>query len=223
MRLRAVASQVIAGEPMADIATDHGQLPVALVQSGVVPFAVALDVADGPLAGARRAAASCMDKVSVRKSNGFEGLRQGEVRTVTIAGLGGGSMVQILLNGQSVWPTVSRLILQPQGLEAEVRLVLIAAGWQCVNDMIVEDRGKFYMVMAWEPGMDRKWSAEDLRWGKFIRERPDPLYARLLEHQYDVAAQAYQNMSDQGLSDHVDAQSLVEDMDRIRSEQRRIG
>ena len=124
MRLKAVASQVISGEPMADIATDHGQLPVALVKGGVVPFAVALDVADGPLAGARRAAASCMDKVSVRKSNGFQGLRPGEVGSVTIAGLGGGSMVQILLNGRGVWSTVSRLILQPQGLEAEVRLVV---------------------------------------------------------------------------------------------------
>jgi tRNA (adenine22-N1)-methyltransferase len=223
MRLKAVASQVISGESMADIATDHGQLPVALVMDGTVPFAVAMDVADGPLAGARRTAAPCLDRVSVRKSNGFQALRPGEVASVSIAGLGGGSMVQILLNGRDVWSKVARLILQPQGLESEVRLVLIAAGWQCVEDFLVEDRGKIYMVMSWEPGVDERWSTEDLRWGKFIRSRPDPLYSTLLGQQYADVEQAYNQMAQQGLSGHDDARGLVQEMERIRGEQARIG
>lgn len=223
MRLNAVASQVISGESMADIATDHGQLPVALVQHGLVPYAIAMDVADGPLAGARRTAADLYDKVSIRKSNGFEALRPGEVSSVSIAGLGGGSMVQILLNGREVWSKISRLILQPQGLESEVRLVLIAAGWRCVHDLLVEDRGKIYMVMSWEPGVDSRWSSEDLRWGKFIRKHPDPLYTKLLGQQYTDVKQAYDQMSEQGLSGHDDALGLREDMNRILSEQQRIG
>lgn len=208
---------------MADIATDHGQLPVALVRDGLVPFAIAMDVADGPLAGARRTAASFHGQVAVRKSNGFQGLRPGEVASVSIAGLGGGSMVQILLNGRAVWSTLSRLVLQPQGLAAEVRLVLIAAGWRCVHDFLVEDRGKIYMVMSWEPGVDSRWSTGDLRWGKFIRSQPDPLYESLLAQELRDVEQAYTQMCDQGLSAHEDAQGLLEEINRIRNEQQRLG
>jgi tRNA (adenine22-N1)-methyltransferase len=224
MRLNAVASQVIAGEPMVDIGTDHAQLPVALVVCGRVPRAIAMDVADGPLSGARRASAPYSDRISVRKSNGFEALLVGEVSSVSIAGMGGGTMVQLLLSGRSVWSTTSRLILQPQGMEAEVRMVMLAAGSHCIDEMLVEERGQIYMVMSWESGAAaEKWSAGDLRWGRLIRTRPDPLYSALLARQYANVEQGYQRMVAQSLEDHDDALALLEEMKLLRSEQSQVG
>ena len=48
-RLRAVADLVDDGMVVADIGTDHGYIPIALVQEGRCPRAVAMDINIGPL------------------------------------------------------------------------------------------------------------------------------------------------------------------------------
>ena len=53
-RLRAVAEQVLVDLPVADLCCDHAALALALVRSGRVPRAIAVDVAPSPLVGARR-------------------------------------------------------------------------------------------------------------------------------------------------------------------------
>ena len=52
-RLRAVADLVDDGMVVADIGTDHGYIPIALVQEGRCPRAVAMDINIGPLDRAR--------------------------------------------------------------------------------------------------------------------------------------------------------------------------
>ena len=48
-RLLAVASAVTPGNRVADIGTDHGYVPIYLVQKGWIPSAIAMDVNKGPL------------------------------------------------------------------------------------------------------------------------------------------------------------------------------
>ena len=52
-RLQAAADLVPVCESMADIGTDHGYLPIYLVQEGRARRAIACDVNDGPLARAK--------------------------------------------------------------------------------------------------------------------------------------------------------------------------
>ena len=47
-RLQKCADFVREGKKLADIGTDHGYVPVCLLQSGKIPFAVAVDVHKGP-------------------------------------------------------------------------------------------------------------------------------------------------------------------------------
>ena len=44
-----IASFVEPGNRLADIGTDHGYVPIYLVQTGRVPSALAMDVRKGPL------------------------------------------------------------------------------------------------------------------------------------------------------------------------------
>ena len=52
-RMSALASLVTEGSRLADIGTDHGYIPIALVQKGRIPSALAMDVGKGPLSRAR--------------------------------------------------------------------------------------------------------------------------------------------------------------------------
>ena len=73
-RLQKCADFVREGKKLADIGTDHGYVPVCLLQSGKIPFAVAVDVHKGPLESAMNNASRCgavnLFCVSSRKRHG---------------------------------------------------------------------------------------------------------------------------------------------------------
>ena len=52
-RLELVASFVEEGSCIADVGTDHGYIPIALVERGTAQRAVAMDLREGPLQRAR--------------------------------------------------------------------------------------------------------------------------------------------------------------------------
>ena len=89
---------VPAGAKMADIGTDHGHLPIWLVQSGKIRHAVAMDVGEGPLSRAQHAIRQChlTKHIETRLSDGAANLMPGEVDTIVIAGMGGALIQKII-------------------------------------------------------------------------------------------------------------------------------
>ena len=186
-RLAAVAAFVKQGFPMADIGTDHAQLPFWLVGSGWVPSAVAMDVAVGPIRAARSSVQQDGSLVEVRMSNGMDELRDGEVATVTICGMGGRTMAGILERGLPQISSVERVVLQAQGFNDRVRQVMLGMDWMCSDASIVQERSKLYVVECWVRGRPRvPWCEADLRWGQPIRSAPDPLFREWLERELNA-------------------------------------
>ena len=97
-RLRMVADLVPTGIRLADVGTDHAYLPTALLQEGKIPFAVAADLRQGPLASAKATVrrAELEGKVAFRLCDGLRGIRPEEVDGVAIAGMGGETIASIL-------------------------------------------------------------------------------------------------------------------------------
>ena len=222
-RLETVAGQVLPGQPMADIGTDHAQLPLALVRSGRVPAAIAMDVVEGPLAAARSATSTFRERIDVRQSDGFEALRPREAASVCVCGMGGRTMAGILRRGHAVWSQSDRLILQPQGMADEVRTVMLEYDWHCVQGEIVEDRRKLFTVEVWERGRAvTSWTELDLRWGRVIRARPDPLYATWLEREIADIDLALKRMADAGVMVHPKADLARMERAVIQTERDRL-
>ncbi len=53
-RLQTIAGRISKGETMADIGTDHGFLPIYMVNSGISPMAVMTDVSESSLMKGQR-------------------------------------------------------------------------------------------------------------------------------------------------------------------------
>ena len=72
-------------ESMADIGTDHGYLPIYLVQEGRARRAIACDVNDGPLTRAREDVSSSglSRQIGLRLGGGLAPLGKGERWTVS--------------------------------------------------------------------------------------------------------------------------------------------
>jgi len=145
-----VAELVVADRPMADIGTDHGLLPLALIESGLVPHAFGCDLRHRPLGVAEDnvSRAAWPAGIELRRGDGFAPVADVELGTATIAGMGGRSMVGILERGPV--DGVKRLVLAPNEGAELVRRGLWRLGMWIVEERVVADQGRYYVVLAAE-------------------------------------------------------------------------
>lgn len=115
-RLETIASFIPEGSKVADIGTDHGYIPIHLVQEGKATHAIAMDVRTGPLCRAQShiAEAGLSDMIEVRLSDGLLKLEKDEADCVVIAGMGGELMIHILEEGRHLWDYIPNWVLSPQ-------------------------------------------------------------------------------------------------------------
>ena len=152
-RLQMLADMVTPGNRVADVGCDHGFLSIYLVQSGISPEVIAMDVRKGPLAAAGEHIRACGlgGYIETRISDGLTALEPEEVDTVVCAGMGGRLMERILREGFAKAAALKELILQPQSEIPEFRRFLRKAGYEITDESIVYDGGKYYFAMRAMP------------------------------------------------------------------------
>src|SRR3982751_5829370 len=92
MRLERVAAHVPDGARLADIGSDHGYLPVALMRRGAIAAAVAGEVALTPFHAAERTVRENeLDAwITVRLANGLAAIEPSDgITAISICGMGG--------------------------------------------------------------------------------------------------------------------------------------
>ena len=185
IRMRAVADLVTDGLRVADIGTDHGFVPIALVSEGRCPSAIAADVRSGPLSHAaeniRKQGLS--DVIETRLSDGLKKIDPGEAEAVIIAGMGGMLMIRILEDGQDVISAARELILQPQSDIPQVRRWLNVNGFHIICERIALDAGKYYFMMKAVPGKGPEYDAADEQYGYCLLNAGDRLLQKYLEEE----------------------------------------
>lgn len=165
---------------MADIGTDHGLLPVWLLEHGVAAQVIAADLRAGPLEAARRTARryGLSDRISFRLCDGLSGISPDETDTIVIAGMGGETIVGILSAAPWTKTQGVKLLLQPQSAFPELRSWLTAQGYQIQREQIVCEGNRLYVIMDVNAGADRELSTGELWVG---RQSDDPLRGAYLD------------------------------------------
>lgn len=179
-RLEAVASYVPQGARLADVGSDHAYLPLFLVEQGRIDFAIAGEVVQGPYQSALQNVEQTgqTDKIAVRLANGLAAVELADqVTTVTIAGMGGRLIAEILEAGKDKLGTVERLVLQPNNREDDVRHWLVANGFQLVAEEILEENDKIYEILVAEKG-NVDLTADQLRFGPYLLEEQSATFQK---------------------------------------------
>lgn len=156
-RLQQIADWVPIGAKVADIGTDHAQLPIYLIESGKSSYCIGVELHEGPYQRARGQVekAKLQDQIEIRRGDGLTPILPGEVDLITIAGMGGALISHILTAGNEKLYGVNHLILQPN-IDAEtLRRFGYYNGWILNNEEIVEEGGEFYEILLFEPGEGR--------------------------------------------------------------------
>ena len=177
---------------MADVGTDHGFLPIRLLQQGRIASAVATDIRLGPLsrAEANRAAAEISgDVIRCILCDGLEAVSQTDVDTVVIAGMGGENIADIL--HRAPWTRFNtRLILQPMTRPEVLRQALCESGMRIISEQLVYDSGRIYAILCAEAGQAEPLSSAELYTGRYAlisKEELFPRYLREWKEKIDTA------------------------------------
>lgn len=153
-RLQMLTKMVTPGSRVADIGCDHGFLSIYLVQEGISPAVIAMDVRKGPLSAAREHidTRGLGAYIETRLSDGLKKLKPGEVDTVVCAGMGGRLMARILEESKEKTVLLRELILQPQSELQEFREFLRKSGFRITEEDMVREDGKYYFAIRAVPG-----------------------------------------------------------------------
>ena len=176
-RLHAVAGLVTEGASVADIGTDHGYIPIYLIQERIASKVIALDVKKGTLERARMhiIGHGLKGQIETRLSDGLREVAPGEVDTVIAAGMGGGLVIHILKDSPETVKEISSFILQPQSEIDKVRRYLNEHGYRIVEERMVEESGKFYPMMRAVHGSGEPYEEYEYLYGKRLLEEKDPV------------------------------------------------
>ena len=178
-RLMAAAELMGECETAADIGTDHGYLPVWLVQSGKAKRVIACDINSGPLTRAKHTVekTGLSDKISPRLGPGLTKLAPGEAETIAVCGMGGSLIISILEESEITARTAGTLVLQPQNDIPKVRYFLHRSGYHITDEKMVLDGGKFYTVLSARFGTAaEKYETEaEYLFGSVLLKRRDPV------------------------------------------------
>ena len=184
-RLKTAASLIREGAVLADVGTDHGYVPIYLLEQKKIKSAIAMDINKGPLERARE--------------------------HIHLYGMGGGLVMHILEEGKDICQAAGELILQPQSELCSVREYLAENGYVTEAERMVFEDGKYYPMMRVHYQAEKNEDAdktikdmENSKEQKKSRYKVECLYGRylLMEknpvlHQYLVKErQVFENILD---------------------------
>ncbi len=215
-RLYAVAGLVTEGASVADIGTDHGYVPIYLVESGIASKVIALDVNQGPLNRARMhiVGHGLGDRIETRLSDGLAMIRPGEVDTVIASGMGGPLTIRILQEGKEVADQLNALILQPQSEICRVRRFLTENGYRIEQEDMVQEDGKYYPVMRVVHGTKEPYEEWEYLYGKRLLEARHPVLLEFLKRELRIKESILEQLA--GRSGSESARERAEEICRER-------
>ena len=155
-RLNMIAGMVKPVDSLADIGCDHGFLSIKLAERKLCDRIIAADVNIGPLERAKEHISEneLDDVIETRLSNGFEKIVPGEVSAFVIAGMGGPLGLEIIYKGRKQVSGTKYCILQVQSELELVRFCLSEWQFDCMEEYLVEEDGKYYFAMMVHPNRE---------------------------------------------------------------------
>lgn len=181
-RLATVGDYVPKEARLADIGSDHAYLPVALMLKGQIAYAVAGEVVIGPFQSAEKQVAKngLQDKIVVRLADGLDAVQtEDNIDTVTICGMGGGLIRDILESGKQNERIALKetLILQPNVGESLVRRWLMENNYEIAAETILEEKNKTYEIIVGKPAATAvSYSEVELYFGPFLMKEKNDVF-----------------------------------------------
>lgn len=168
----------VKGRRLADIGSDHAYLPIYLAKKNKIDYAIAGEIVKGPHEISKKNVAEekVSDVVECRKAAGLKAIElEDNIEVITICGMGGRLISDILLEGKEKLNNYPMLILQPNMAEWIVRETLEKLGYNIIEEDILKEDGHIYEIIIATKG-NMNLNNEEKYFGKYL------FYNRPLEY-----------------------------------------
>ncbi len=177
------AAELVRGDFIIDVGTDHAILPVYLCLSGKISRAIASDINRGPLERAEKNIAEngLSDMIEPVLTPGLCGLDDRSPTDIVIAGMGG-IMIRDIISPSEVAKR-AHLILQPMTHAHILRGYLIENGFDICEERLARADGRVYVIISAQySGKKCDYSEAELYAGRFTNGYKSKNSALCSEH-----------------------------------------
>ena len=165
-RLRAIGDLIEDNSFILDVGCDHALLDIYVVSNKKNVKAIASDINEGPLKGARDNIRKydLEDKIVLSNSDGLESYQEG-VDVIILSGLGSTTIIDILIGGKDILDNIDEIIISSNNDYDYLRKNLGILGFTVDKELIVKDRNKYYQVIKFKKGI-LNYNKYELKYGK---------------------------------------------------------
>lgn len=155
-RLRKIANFVKKDTSVLDVGTDHGYVPIYLVENNISKNVIASDISSDSLNKTVEIVKkkSLEEFIDARVGDGLQVIEPFEVNGAIMAGMGGVLIEKILKNNEKITDSIDYFIFQPMIASKELRKYLIENNFTIIDEELSKDGDKFYEIMLVEKGKE---------------------------------------------------------------------
>lgn len=148
-RLIAIADMIDNCETLVDVGTDHGYIPIYMLNKNKISYAIASDINKGPIEKAKKNIKeyNLEKSIECRLGGGLTTVEKGEVDVAIIAGMGGNLIRDIIEERYEVFKSLDYAILQPVQNPEVLRKYLYEKGIKIIEEKIIKDEGIHYAIL----------------------------------------------------------------------------
>lgn len=186
-RLIKITEFVKEGSSILDIGTDHGYVPIYLVEKGICKKVIASDVSRDSLKKTTELVKKrdLDENISCRLGDGLDVIKPFEVDGLIMAGMGGVLIQKILENNKSITDSIEYFIFQPMVASKELREYLVKNNFKIVDENLSKEDDKIYEIIYAKKGKDKE--REDIYYeiSEKLLEKKHPLLNEFIENKID--------------------------------------
>ncbi len=199
-RLKSIIDLADHCHKIVDVGTDHGYVPIFMVQNSICSFAVASDINKGPVEKARINVSmeGLSNKIDCRKGPGLSTIKKGEADAAIIAGMGGNLIRDIIEEDISIVKTLKYMILQPVQNPEVIRKYLYHKGFYIIDEELCYEEGIFYEIIKAKYGSKPKEDIEEIYYeiSPILIEKKHPLLKDYLNYKINRYKNIYNNITE---------------------------
>ena len=197
-RLMKIANFVRKGTSVLDVGTDHGYIPIYLVENDISKDVIASDISSDSL----NKTVEIVKKKSLEKfidsrvGDGLQVIEPFEVKGVIMAGMGGVLIEKILKKDKRITDSIDYFIFQPMIAAKELRKYLIENNFTIVDEELSRDGDKFYEIILAEKG--KQSLKEDIYYeiSEKLIEKNHPLLKEFIKNKIKLASFVIDELKD---------------------------
>lgn len=169
-RIKTIIRFIEKNSIVADIGTNHGVVPIYLLEENISKKVIATDISQNSLDKLENKLSEKPSELNIitRCSDGLKDIKPFEVDTIVISGMGGFLIEEILSSSLEVAKSSSKLILQPNNSIDHLR------GWLNRNGFIIQEENDlfekeiYYSVLCVLSGLEEPYNQTELKYGRSL-------------------------------------------------------